>query len=217
MIYRTYPTEYSTFSGDETIISTIRDKIGDRVKLRRYYLPVGNSSVSDYVQDDNVTFYDDTVRYWPYHLTFSGTTYSGTTNPQVLDYKYMLFSSPISDLTAAAMDFWVETFYLSDFEIWTAYLNVDLTPFVDDPDCITEEMEMIKAAIDLVPSLRSAKMVDFYQEKSVVDDDVSYKQAGLGGSRADPWKDVLKKLQDELDTLISECNNNLYNDGILIL
>jgi hypothetical protein len=216
MIARTYPTEYSTFDGDYTIISTIRDKIGDRVKLRRYYLPVGNDNVDTYIQEDNLTFYDDNVRYWPYHLTFSGTTFSGTSNPQILDYQYMLFTDPVTDLSAAAMDFWVETFYLSDFEIWTAYLNVDLLPFFDNDDCITEEMEMLKAAIDLVPSLRAAHL-DLYRGKKVRDDDVEYTQNDLGGSRADPWKDLLKKLQDELNELIAQCNTSLYNDGYLIL
>jgi hypothetical protein len=216
MIARTYPTEYSTFDGDYTIISTIRDKIGDRVKLRRYYLPVGNDNVDTYIQEDNLTFYDDNVRYWPYHLTFSGTTFSGTSNPQILDYQYMLFTDPVTDLSAAAMDFWVETFYLSDFEIWTAYLNVDLLPFFDNDDCITEEMEMLKAAIDLVPSLRAARL-DLYRGKKVRDDDVEYTQNDLGGSRADPWKDLLKKLQDELNELIAQCNTSLYNDGYLIL
>lgn len=212
MLTRTYPAEYDTFSGDEVIINAIRDKIGDRLELKRYVLAVGSQEITDYIMSDGLTFYDADTRFWPYHLTFSGTTYSGTTNPQVLNYHYMLFDSPV-DLTAYASDFWVESFYLSDFEIWTAFLAVDLTPLVPDVSCITEDMNIVKAALDLVPSLRAAKAKYFYGGMEIQDNDTTFRQSEL---RSDPFKDLVDKLQKELDDLIAECKTRLYQGGYRI-
>jgi len=212
MLTRTYPAEYDTFSGDEVIINAIRDKIGDRLELKRYVLAVGSQEVTDYVMSDGTTFYDADARFWPYHLTYSGTTYSGTTNPQVLNYHYMLFENPV-DLTAYASDFWVESFYLSDFEIWTAFLAVDLTPLVPDVTCITEDMNIVKAALDLVPSLRASKAKYFYGGLEIQDNDTTFRQSEL---RSDPFKDLVDKLQKELDDLINECKTRLYQGGYRI-
>lgn len=212
MLTRTYPAEYDTFSGDEVIINAIRDKIGDRLELKRYILSSGSETVTDFVMSDSQTFYDSDTRFWPYHLTYSGITYSGVTNPQVLNYHYMQFSNPV-DLTTNTSDFWVETFYLSDFEIWTAYLSVDLTPLVTSVSCITEDMNIIKAAIDLVPSLRSAKARYFYGGMEVRDNDTTFRQSEL---KYDPFKDLIDKLQKELDDLLYECNNRLYQGGYRI-
>jgi len=214
MITRTYPSETSLFDGDELIIRLIREKIGDKPKLTRFVVAPGSPTMEKYVMPDNLTFYNEVDRFWPYHLSVSGTTYSGIQNPQVLNYHYLSFDSPVSSLAAVPLDFWVENFFVSDYEIWTAFLSVDLTALVRKPECVTEEMEILKAAIDLLPVVRMNEQDRLYAVREVTDGDQRYKTS-MGGSR-DPYKDRVKDLQDELDRLIYECNHRPYFGGVRI-
>lgn len=212
---RTYPAEWTTIDdADEAIIYSIREKIGDRPELKRYYLTSSNTdNMNRYIMDDGITFNDNGYRFWPYHLSIGGNTVASGVD--VLHYKYMYFGDyGDANLKDNNLDFWVEVFYLSDFEIWTAYLNVDLTPLVRREECITEDMEMLKAALDLVPALRVSKRDEFYSNKRVRDNDTEYERRLTTG--VDPHKDLVKGLQSELDRLIDECNKRLYWDGYRI-
>lgn len=209
---RTYPAEWTTItSADEAIIYSIRERIGDRPELNRYYLPASNSdNMNRYIMEDGITFNDNGYRFWPYHLSIDGTTV--TSGVDILRYKYMYFEDyGDPNLKDNDLDFWVEFFYVSDFEIWTAYLNVDLTPLVRREECITEEMNILKAAIDLVPALRASKREEFYANKRVRDNDTEYERRLTSG--VDPHKDLVDGLQAELDKLIDNCNKKLYWDG----
>ena len=212
---RTYPAEWTTISeADEAIIYSIRERIGDRPELNRYYLLATNTeNMNRYVMEDGVTFNDNGYRFWPYHLSIDGTTVASGVD--VLRYKYMHFGDcGDPNLKDNNLDFWVEIFFLSDFEIWTAYMNVDLTPLVRNEDCITEEMNMLKAAIDLIPALRASQREYLYAGKRVRDNDTEYEKKLMSG--VDPHKDLLTALQKELDTLIDRCNKTLYWDGYRI-
>lgn len=216
-ITRTYPAEWESIEGvDETIIYSIRERIGDRPELNRYYLLANSENMSRYIMEDKLTFNDNGYRFWPYHLSIDGQTVSSGVD--VMRYKYMDFQRvpEETDLTDNTLDFWVETFYLSDFEIWTAFLSVDLTPFVKVASCITEYMEILKASVDLVPALRTSKQVrdQYYTSKRVRDSDTEYEQRI--STSADPYKDLLGQLQKELDTLIDKCNKTPYMDGYRI-
>ena len=116
------------------------------------------------------------------------------------------------DLTTSGIDFWTETFKFSDYEIWTTYLSVDLSPLVWYPECITPYMEMLKAAIDLARILRGTYMEDMYVSREVTDKNTSYRRSP---TPADPWRDLMLKLQAELDDLIERnCRKHLYRRGI---
>lgn len=208
---RTYPAEWYTIGADEAIVSSIRDRIGDRPELRRYYILASSDNMRRYIMDDKVTFTDNQVRLWPYHLSINQATV--TSGIDVLSYKYINLSEVDQDLTSDLLDFWVETFYLSDFEIWSAYLNADLTSYVNNPECITEEMEILKAAIDLVPALRTSKYVQdmVYSDRRVKDNDTEYQSKLASG--VDPYKDLIGKLQGELDRLLDRCNKTPYAGG----
>lgn len=210
---RTYPAEWQTIGADESIIYSIRERIGDRPELRRYYLTPNSDNINRYVIDDKKTFNDNGNRFWPYHLSIdSATVASGV---DILSYKYMLFSEVADpDLTDNQLDFWVEVFYLSDFEIWTAFLNVDLTPYVKRASCITEYMEILKASLDLIPALRVSKREYFYANKRVRDNDTEYERQMMSG--VDPHKDLAAGLQAELNALYDACNKNVYVDGYRI-
>jgi hypothetical protein len=209
-ITRTYPPEWESIdSVDESIIYSIRERIGDRPELNRYYLTAGSDNIAKYIMPDNVTFNDNGYRFWPYHLSIDDTTVASGVS--ILNYKYMNFDGVEENLTESNLDFWVEVFYLSDFEIWTAYLNVDLTPYVRKPECITETMEILKASVDLLPALRASKKDYFYANKRVRDNDTEYERSMMAG--ADPLKDLVASLQKELDALIEKCNKKLYMDG----
>jgi hypothetical protein len=210
-LIRTYPAEWSTIGADETIVSSIRDRIGDRPELRRYYILANSDNMNRYVMDDKVTFTDSNVRLWPYHLSINQATV--TSGIDVLNYKYINLGDSDNDLTADLLDFWVETFYLSDFEVWSAYLNVDLTSYVNNPECIVEEMEILKAAIDLVPALRTSRYVQdvVYSDRRVKDNDTEYQSKLASG--VDPYKDLISKLQGELDKLLDRCNKTPYVGG----
>jgi hypothetical protein len=213
-ITRTFPAEWTTIAGaDEAIIYSIRERIGDRPELNRYYLTANSDNMPKYIMEDNVTFNDNGYRFWPYHLSISGSTVASGVN--VLRYKYMdLAEASDGNVKDDNLDFWVEVFYLSDFEIWTAYLNVDLTPHVRKPECITETMEILKAAIDLLPALRASKKDYFYANKRVRDNDTEFEKSMMSG--VDPHKDLLMALQKELDGLIDRCNKTPYMDGYRI-
>jgi len=209
-ITRTYPPEWESIEGaDEAIIYSIRERIGDRPELNRYYLTAGSDNIAKYIMPDNVTFNDNGYRFWPYHLSVDDTTVASGVS--ILSYKYMNFDGLEGNLTESNLDFWVEVFYLSDFEIWTAYLNVDLTPYVRRPECITETMEILKASVDLLPALRASKKDYFYANKRVRDNDTEYERSMMAG--VDPLKDLVASLQKELDALIEKCNKKLYMDG----
>jgi hypothetical protein len=215
MLNRTYPSECSIYGCDDLIISAIRDKIGDRSELKRYYVAVGGD-FDEYVpaDADTSTFSNEDIKFWPYSIKVGGAVCSGVYNPQVVDYHYLVFEDSYN-LTASGIDFWVESFKLSDYEIWTAYLSVDLSSYVNDSACITDEMEILKAAIDLIPSIRVANMGDLYTTKEVVDKNTSYRKTV--SNTADPYGDLLKRLQKDLDYLIElNCTKKLYQDGIRI-
>ena len=212
MLTRTYPSECSIYGCDDLIISAIRDKIGDRVELKRYYIGIGGD-FSEYVSTDPYTFVNEDVKFWPYNIKVGGTVCSGTDNPQIIDYHYMVFDGYA--LTSSGIDFWVESFILSDYEIWTAYLSVDLSPYVNSNDCITEEMEILKASIDLIPSIRSLKFDDLYSSKEVTDKNTSYRKSI--SNTVDPYGDLIKKLQKDLDYLIeSNCTKKILRTGYRI-
>jgi hypothetical protein len=210
MLTRTYPSECTVYNCDYLIVSAIRDRIGDKPNLKRYYIPV-SGDFSKYVPYDTSTFYDGDTRFWPYHIQVGATVCSGVTSPQTMDYHYMNFTDPSYNLTASGIDFWVESFRLSDYEIWTAYLSVDLTGLVKNPDCITEDMNILKAAIDLVPALRTNLINSLYIIRDVTDRDTRFRQQLMAG--ADPFKDLVSGMQKELDKIIDICNKTPINDG----
>jgi hypothetical protein len=213
MISRTYPSECTIYNCDDLIISAIRDRLGDRIELKRIHIP-NTGDFSEYVDSDNSTFYISDPKVWPYHIKVGTTTCSGLDNPQIINYHYLSF--PDYNLTASGVDFWVETFRLSDYEIWLSYLSVDLSPLVTNPDCITPEMEILKAAIDLIPSIRGKKFDDGeYSSKEIADKNTSYRQSLSGG--VDPYRDLLNTLQRELDLLLEKnCLRKLYRGGYRI-
>jgi hypothetical protein len=210
MITRTYPSECTIYNCDSLITTAIRDRLGDRTVLKRFRLsPTDN--FSDYIDGDTSTFYIENPKVWPYNLKVGNTVCSGIDCAQVIDYHYIALDG--YDLTASGMDFWLETFKLSDYEIWTAFLSVDLSPIVRTPNCITLEMEIIKAAIDLLPSIRDKMFEDGeYMSREVTDKNQSYRQSLAGG--VDPYKDLLTTLQSELTRLIERnCYKRLYRGG----
>lgn len=210
-ISRTYPAEWTTIAGaDETIIYSIRERLGDQPELHRYYLPAGSENMSRYIMGDNVTFNDNGYRFWPYHITIDSTPV--TSGIDIVSYKYMsLADASDGDITDNNLDFWLEVFYLSDFQIWTAYLNVDLTPLLRKEDCLTEEMTILKAAIDLIYPLRASQRESFYAGRRVRDNDTEFEKKMVSG--VDPHKDLVEGLQAELDKLIDNCNKKIYVGG----
>jgi hypothetical protein len=213
MLNRTYPSECSLYGCDDLVISAIRDKIGDRTELKRYYVTVGGD-FSEFVPADPSTFSNEDVKFWPYHVKVGSTVCSGIYDPHVINYHYMVFDESYN-LTTSGIDFWVESFKLSDYEIWTAYLSVDLSSYVVNTACVTEEMEILKAAIDLIPSIRVGNMDDLYTSKEVTDKNTSYRKTVSNTS--DPYGDLLKRLQKDLDYLIElNCTKKLTSTGIRI-
>ena len=210
MLTRTYPSECSIYNCDDMVVSEIRGLLGDPIVLKRFYTPVGGD-FSEYVPDDAHTFVDMVDKFWPYSLKVGSTTCSGIDTTQIINYHYLVFDDAY-DLTVSGVDFWVETFRFSDYEIWTTYLSVDLSPLVFYPECITPYMEMLKAAIDLARVLRGTYMEDLYLSKKIEDKNTSYQKTP---TPADPWRDLMNKLQDELDELINRnCRKRLYRQGI---
>jgi hypothetical protein len=213
MLNRTYPSECSIYGCDDLIISAVRDKIGDKAELKRYYVGVGGD-FTEYVPADPATFFSEEARFWPYHIKVGSTVCSGIYNPHVVNYHYMVFEDS-TNLSASGIDFWVESFKLSDYEIWTAYLSVDLSTYVNNPDCVTPEMEILKAAIDLIPSIRVSNIDSLYTSKEVTDKNTSYRRTVSNTS--DPYGELLRSLQKELDYLIElNCTKKLASTGIRI-
>jgi len=210
MVSRTYPSECSTYNCDYMIVSAIRGRIGDTGVLKRYYIPT-TGDFSRYVPYDTASFYDEETRFWPYYIKVGDTVCSGTADPQVIDYHYLVFQEENRDLTASGIDFWVESFRISDYEIWTTYLSVDLTGLVINEDCISEEMITLKAAIDLIPVMRTYLINTTYTVREVTDRDTRYRMQLLSGS--DPYRDLLNNLQKELDKMIEQCNKTPINEG----
>jgi hypothetical protein len=210
MITRTYPSECSLYNCDDMVISEIRGLLGDPVVLKRFYVSAGGD-FSEYVPNDPYTFTSTEDKFWPYSLKVGNTTCSGVDCAQLINYHYLSFDESYN-LVTSGIDFWLETFKFSDYDIWTAYLSVDLSPLVLYPECITPYMEMLKVAIDMSRILRGTYMDDMYVSREVTDKNTSYKRVP---SSADPWKDLMNKLQAELDDLIERnCRKRIYRGGI---
>ena len=212
---RTYPKELSLTIAQEAIINKIRNRIGDSIIFIRDYMSASESTDEVIkIIADGLTYYNETYRFWPYHLTVAGTTYSGSTNPEVFEYQHLTFTtlSGGGNLRGKIIDFALETFKLSDDEIWTIYENVDLTGLVDNADCITDYMMFLKACLDLIKILRTKRLKDDYSTITVRDSDTEYTKDARG--TADPYKDLYANIETELNILIDRCNSALYWDGI---
>jgi hypothetical protein len=212
---RTYPKELSLTATEEEIVSRIRNRIGDSIVFVRDYLSATESTDdTTKVIADGLTYYNEAYKLWPYHLTVDGTTYSGATNPTVLEYQHLTFTtvSGGGTLRGKVLDFALETFKLSDNEIWTIYQNVDLTGLVDNANCITDYMTFLKACLDLIKILRTKRIKDDYSSITVRDADTEYVKEARGVG--DPYKDLYTNIENELNMLIDKCNKDLYWDGI---
>jgi hypothetical protein len=211
MLSRTYPSECSIYDCDDLVVTNIRGMISDPIVLKRFYIPVGGD-FSEYVPNDPATFSNEEIRFWPYNIKVGGTVCSGTNSVQLVDYHHMIFD-PSWDLTTSGIDFWVESFYFSDYEIWTSFLSVDLSPLVPYPGCITPYMEMLKAAADLVPIIRAQNMSSIYAETEVSDKSTSFKK--IAARSIDPWGDIAKGLDQELHELLERhCWKKILHTGI---
>lgn len=226
---RTYPREVTLTDIQQALVDRIRDRIGDSILFIQEYLSASDSATSSKIIAGGLTYHNSDYKFWPFHLTVDGTTYSGATitsgtnsgtrDPQVMRYQYLVFTTVAGNtLVGKVLDFGLEAFKLSDQEIWNVYNNVDLTGLVQNDDCITEYMKFLKACLDLCKILRTRRYHDDFMEKKVRDSDTEYSRSP-GRSSADPYKDLYRNIEDELQRLIDNCNKGgaaLYWGGIRV-
>lgn len=205
--YPTYPEEIDFTTSELTVIRKIRRYIGDFKGLGRSYLSGDSFCVA--LQGDNKTIdLDDNG--WPVYVLVNSTEKTTSDDPVVQGYQYLTFSGTL-DADSDTVDIWYYTFKFSDRQIYEAYSDAIIPPFVSSA-CVTDDHLTLQAAIDLLENLTSGDLVD--DGASIRDDNTSY----------DPTPGLLERdrlinrLRKQLDALIAECvkSGMLGLEGVLI-
>jgi hypothetical protein len=203
---RTYPEEIELTPTQSGIISDMRIRIGDPIVIYNEYIASTETSARVI---SSTTYYNSDIRFWPYNISINGTTCSGLTNPDVLTYQYLKFTDT---LTSKTLDFWLESFKLSNTELITLWENASLTGIVFNESCITAHMLFLKACLDALELLRTRSQNESYNRLTVEDADTRFVREPQTG--IDPLKDLYQGISTELNQLIEYCNKKPFSGGV---
>lgn len=135
-----YPAE-ADFLGltneERDIIASVRGIIGDapQVVLEESNDPKFCSGVSQ----DGTMYQFESGKGWPLVVIVNGTEYQDTSNPQVLGYKFLVFSGSVFT-TSGSFSILHNTFRFSDGEILDAYDNSALLALTEQCNLTAEEL-----------------------------------------------------------------------------
>lgn len=207
--YPIYPTEVSFSTSEQNLVRKIRRLIGDVKGLGNLYTD-GTEFCSSILGDGKTM--DLGEKGWPVYISINDVEYTTLDDPIVQGYQYLTFSGTLnSGVQNDVVNIWYYTFKFSDREVYEAYGDAMIPPFVP-ADCVSQDHLMLQAAIDLLVSMYAEDMVD---DGASIRDDMTLYDPSPGLRERDK---LLKHLRKQLDGLVQECvrSSMLGLAGVLI-
>ena len=192
----TYPPELALSDDDREIVESIRITLGDSGLIERdlYDSSDPQSAVSCEINIDpaGCTWEMNEWKGWPQKVVLNGTEKIDINDPQVIGYRYLVFSGTGPCITGS-LDVFYNHFRFSDREILMAYdrsrnLLVSCGLTVDK---ITTEMRIMQASILLLEGeIREVSHNAF----KIVDGDTTYDNSAMIRSRTEDLSDLKRKI-----------------------
>lgn len=218
----TYPPELSLTHDELDIVNRVRDELGDtRMVKRDYYdgtsynaslgTTLGDNDSWAKVSSDKKT-YEMEDRGWPLSILVNGTTYSGSTQPRVQGYSYLMFDSPSAIFTVTGtFSIYYNTFRFSDKEILNAYDRIDYIPGTAGITTIPISWFYLFASIKL---LEGEFQADANEAASIADGDTRYSNEAAIAARQKELADLRKRLLKEIEDYKFDLSYNI--DGVRV-
>jgi len=194
--YPTYPNEIDFGSSEKTIIRKIRRLVGDLKGLERLYIISTNEEFHSLIQNDSKTIELNGDKGWPVYISLNEVEKTTTSDPIVQGYRWVTFSGTLGD-NSYPIDIWYYTFKFSDREIFEAYNDTQMPPYVSSIT-INQDMLILQGSIDLLENMTADDMVS---DGAAIRDDQSVYDPSIGlRTRAD----VINRLRKQLDALVKQ-------------
>lgn len=212
----TYPAEFYFDEDSQIIIRKIRRYIGDFKTVQRLYMNSEETSCT-YITEDSKTIKLPT-KGWPLYIALQlesvGPIIEKTSlsDPVVDSYRYLTFSGTLnSGIVNDTITIWYEEFKFADREIYEAYEDAMMPPFVP-ADRITEDHLILQASIDLLENMTSEDMVE--DGATIRDDQTVYDPSPGLRERYRTIERLKKMLKDLVDEALK--NAIIAQTGVLI-
>ncbi len=199
---QTYPDEIELTAEQALVVSNIRALVGDGFNLD-YDSPAFSDYTTRVFRDGTLyKFKDQDLNAWPVKVSVSGTDYTELTEPQVLNYKMLLFSS--AAVNEPTFEMFFKTFRYSDQSILDAYtqalmlLSERSIPVAAIPENLVE----LQAAVVLLEGSLASSTGNI----TVIDGRTEFQKEGTGTgdlARLENLKKVMDKMMLEIRTHIS--------------
>jgi len=151
----TYPPEIGLSEEDLEIVESIRVAAGDLGSIERDLFdasrPQDFSDCSNQISPDRCTWELSQPKGWPQKVILNGETKTNLLDPEVLGYRYLVFSG--TACITGTLDVFYNNFRFSDREILTAFdraVNFITATCKLTASQITKSMRIVQAAILLL-------------------------------------------------------------------
>lgn len=197
----TYPPEIALSDDDREIVESIRITVGDSgIVERDLYVgsdPQSAAACSANIDPDGCTWELNEWKGWPNRVLLNGVEKTDINDPQVLGYRYLVFSGTGPCITGS-LDVFYTSFRFSDREILLAYdraRNLLVTCGLPE-DLVTTEMRIMQAAILLLEGeIREVAQGAF----AIRDGETSYDNSRTLEGRTLDLNDLKQKIRDLIE------------------
>jgi len=182
----TYPEEYEFTATEKILIRKIRRYIGDLKGLDKMYMSSSDSEFCSSIQNDGKTI--EFGKGWPVYISLNGVEKTSSSDPVIQGYMWASFSGTIGD-DNYPISMWYYTFKFSDVEIYRAYDDAQMPPYITSSN-VNVDMMILQASIDLLESMWAE---DSVEDGADLRDDQSLYSPRPGLSERSKIIDNLKK------------------------
>lgn len=192
----TYPPEIALSNDDREIVESIRITVGDSGLIERDVFdssdPQSAAACAANIDNKGCTWELSEWKGWPNRVLLNGVEKTDLNDPQVLGYRYLMFSGTNPCITGS-LDVFYNHFRFSDREILLAYdraRNLLITCGLPE-NRVTSEMRIMQAAILLLEGeIRELSQNAF----RIVDGDTTYDNSATIRSRTEDLSDLKRKI-----------------------
>lgn len=192
----TYPPEIALSDDDREIVESIRITVGDSGLIERDLFDVSDpqsaAACAANIDPKGCTWELNEWKGWPSRIILNGVEKININDPQVLGYRYLVFSGTAPCITGS-LDVFYNHFRFSDREILLAYdraRNLLVTCGLPEGK-VTTEMRIMQAAILLLEGeIRELSQNAF----RIVDGDTTYDNSATIRSRTEDLSDLKRKI-----------------------
>lgn len=192
----TYPPELALSDNDREIVESIRITVGDSGLIERDLFdssdPQSAAACAANIDPAGCTWELSEWKGWPQKVVLNGEEKTSINDPQVLGYRYLVFSGSEPCITGS-LDVFYNHFRFSDREILLAYdraRNLLITCGLPE-NKVTTEMRIMQAAILLLEGeIREMSQSAF----RIVDGDTTYDNSATIRSRTVDLEDLKRKI-----------------------